>query len=72
MKIDQDNLSKLVAGKTVHINGHMLVPINHNPHECRADGFHPARIGAKKAPDGKWYVEDGARKGKWLRVRHGD
>lgn len=71
MKIDDEALAKLKDGKTVHVGGVMLVPVSHNPHECREDGFHPAHIGAKKAGDGHWYVSDSAREGKWLRVRHG-
>jgi hypothetical protein len=59
-----------MADKPFHFGKHWIVPIDHNPHEARADGFHPARIGAKKALDGKWYVPDAARKGKFLRVEH--
>lgn len=70
MKIPDEAMELLKNGKSAHCHGVMLVPIEHDPHECREDGFHPARIGAKKAPDGKWYVPDSEREGKWLRIRH--
>jgi len=70
MNLTKEQQADLKAGKPVTIGKHMLVPLDHNPHEAREDGFHPARIGAKKAPDGQWYVKDKDSDGKYLKVRH--
>ena len=50
------------------------VDISNNDKLKRANGgavgFHPSQIGARQAPDGKWYVKDPKRPGKYLKVVH--
>lgn len=80
LPLDKDGLAQLIHTLVQDsLQTHLTPIIQANSDELEAEGAAPSEgarpldtppmPGAKKAPDGQWYVADPSRRGKYLRVR---
>lgn len=76
LPLDQDGMRQLIHGLVQEsLQTHLTPVIQANADELTAEGAGPSQPdvpplpGAKKAPDGQYYIRDPSRPGKYLRVR---